>query len=304
MAVRLDADGLLASVGQDLSELGQEHLLQGRIRDLEAEDGGASAVIADPDCGLLEVWVGVVNGALTGECDCAEGVPGDLCGHAVAVVLAALQNGLAFSSIPSRGRGVDPEEQRFATIAAGLAPRKLIGLVARQAVADRYFAALLLACADRLPPPGPAEIHAVRRVVVAAADVPNGHGRWDLYDLVKAGTAMVAELELLAVRPPTDEVLIVVEEAIAVWATLSGYLNDAWETYETEPEEIGSALAELHLRLCQACRPDPLELATRLAQLIGDADVDTFLDVPEEYIDVLGAEGVGEFEALLAQNSR
>lgn len=180
------------------------------------------------------MWVGVVNGALSGECDCAEAVSGGVCSHVVAVALAALRQGLSFSSIPARARGVDPEEQRFAEIAAGLAPRKLIGLVARQAVADRYFAALLLACADRLPAPGPAEIHAARQVVAAAADVPNGR-RWELSDIVTAGTAMVAELELVAVRPPTDEVLAVVEEAITVWATLSGYLHDAWETYETEP---------------------------------------------------------------------
>ncbi|MGH3941260.1 MAG: hypothetical protein ACRDTG_22025 [Pseudonocardiaceae bacterium] len=295
MAVRLDADALVASVGQDLAELGQKHLQQGWVRDLEPEDGGASAVIAAPDRGLLEVWVGVVDGALTGECDCAEEVPGGLCGHAVAVALAALAKGFTFSSISSRARGVDPEEQRFAAIAAELAPRKLIALVARQAAADPFFAALLLACADRLPSPGPAEIQAARQVVAAAADVPNGHDRWDLYDLVKAGTAMVAELELLAVRPPTDEVLVVVEEAIAVWATLAVYLNEAGETYETEPEEIGSALAELHLRVSQVCRPDPLELAARLAALIKEADTDTFLDVPEGYVDVLGAEGIAEF---------
>lgn len=304
VAVRLDTDALVASVGQDLSELGQEHLLQGRVHDLEADDGGASAVLADPGRGLLEVWVGVVNGALTGECDCGAGASDDLCGHAVAVALAALGEGLTFSSIPSRARGVDPDEQRFAAIAAELAPRKLIGLVARRAVADRYFAALLLACADRLAPPGLPEIHAARQVVAAAAEVPDGRGRWDLHDLVKAGRAMVTELELLAVRPPTEEVLVVVEEAIAVWATLSGYLNEAWETYETEPEEIGSALAELHLRVCQAYRPNPLELAARLAALVHGAEGDTFLDVPEGYVDVLGAQGTAEFEALLARPSR
>lgn len=302
VAVRLDADALVASVGEDLAELGREHLRQGRIRDLEADDGGASAAVADPDQGLLEVWVGVVNAALTGECDCAETVSDDLCGHAVAVALAALRQGLTFSSISSSSRapGADPAEQRFAEIAAGLAPRKLIGLVARQAAADEYFAALLLACADRLPSPGPAEIQAARRVVAAAAEVPGGHQRWDLYDIVKAGMAMVTELELLAVRPPTDEVLVVVEEAIAVWATLAGYLNDAWENYETEPEDVGSALAELHLQLCQVHRPDPLELAARLAALVRAADGDTYLDVPEDYVDVLGTEGIAKFTALEA----
>jgi hypothetical protein len=45
-------------VEQNLSDLGQEQLRQGGVGDLEAEDGGASAVLADPDRGPLEVWVG------------------------------------------------------------------------------------------------------------------------------------------------------------------------------------------------------------------------------------------------------
>lgn len=303
VAVRLDVEALLASVGRDLSELGRGYLARGRVRKLEGEAGGVSAVVADPDRGVLGVWVGVVNGVLTGECDCVDAVPGGLCGHAVAVALAALEKKFAFSSISSRARGVDPAEQRFAEIAAGLTPRALIGLVSRYAVTNPHFAASLLACAGRLPPPGPIEIGAARRVITAAADVPNGR-RWDLPDIVKAGRTMVTELELLAVRPPTDESLVVVEEAIAVWATLSGYLRDAWETYETEPEEIGSALAEIHLRLCEAHRPEPLELAVRLAKLVMGGDVETFLDVHEGYADVLGEHGMDEFEALLARRSR
>jgi hypothetical protein len=192
----------------------------------------------------------------------------------------------------------DPAEQRFAEVARRLSRPELIGLVARQAVADQYFAALLLASAGQLPPPGPVEIDAARRIVSAAAEVPNRR-RWDPQDIVKAGTAMVAELELLGVRPPTEELLDVAEEAIVVWAVLSGYLYDAWETYETEPEEIGGALAELHLQLAKACQLDPLALAARLAALVRNAEDDTFLDAPERYREVLGANGIAEFEALL-----
>jgi hypothetical protein len=110
--------------------------------------------------------------------------------------------------------------------------------------------------------PGPKEINAARRVV-AAADIPNRRRRWDLHDIVNAGSRMVTELRLLAVRPPTDELL-----------------------------------------LCQVHDPVPLELAARLAKLVRDADGETFLDVPEGYADVLGVEGVAEFEALLGGASR
>ena len=46
-------------------------------------------------------------------------------------------------------------------------------------------------------------------------------------------------------------------------------VNDAWEIFETEPRELGSALAEAHLRLCQVHDPVPLELAAQLAKLVG-----------------------------------
>jgi hypothetical protein len=126
---------LVDAVGHDLARRAQEQ--RARLRDLDSEDGGARAVIADPDHGRLEVWVGVVDGELTGECDCPGWVPGRLCEHSVAVALAALDNGFTFSSIPPRAQGVEPDEKRFAEIAAGVAPGTLISLVARQAATDR-----------------------------------------------------------------------------------------------------------------------------------------------------------------------
>ncbi|MEC3978728.1 hypothetical protein [Amycolatopsis sp. H20-H5] len=184
--------------------------------------------------------------------------------------MKALEIEFTFSSISSRGHSGDPDERRFAEIAAELAPHVLIGLVARR----------------------------------AAADIPSQRRRWDLHDIVNAGRRMVTELRLLAVQPSTNEFLAVVVEAIAVWAALSGYLNDAWEIFETEPREVGSALADVHLRLCQVHDPMLLELAARLAKLVGDAAGEPYLDVLEEYVDVLGVEGLAEFEALLGKPSR
>ncbi|WP_215541551.1 hypothetical protein [Amycolatopsis sp. CA-230715] len=107
--MRLDAEMLLASVGQDLSESGRKCLARTEIRDLEVEDGGASAVLDDPDSELFGVWVGVVNGVLTAECDCADEALDDVCEHAVAVALKALESGFTFSSIPAYAEDDDPE---------------------------------------------------------------------------------------------------------------------------------------------------------------------------------------------------
>ncbi|HET8643702.1 MAG TPA: hypothetical protein VFM37_17335 [Pseudonocardiaceae bacterium] len=285
MAVRLDSSALLDSVGTSLSAQGREHLAHERVRDVAARDGGVTAVVDDPELGPVEVWVGVISGVLTGECDCGAA---ELCGHSVAATLAALELGLAFSSMTSRAsEEIGEDQRRFAQIAARLAPDKLIGLVARQAAADRYFAALLLACAGQLPPAGPAELDGVRRVIAAAADVPNGR-RWELRDLVDAGEQLTAELELLAIRPPTGEMLTVVEEAMQVWAQLCGHLHEGPHI----EEQVSHRLADLHLHLAAELQPDPLELAARLARLAA-AGAEVSID---DYADLLGPDELAEFD--------
>jgi hypothetical protein len=81
-------------------------------------------------------------------------------------------------------------------------------------------------------------------------------------------------------------------------------VNEAWEIFETEPRELGSALAEVHLRLARcttACRSSWLRGWRSWSggcwrgNLSGRAGGDA---------DVLGVEGLAEFEALLDGASR
>jgi hypothetical protein len=301
VAVRLDAETLLGLVEQDLRSAGEEYLAQGQISHLEAEDGGASATVTDPAGESMDVWVGVVNGALTGECDCPDREPEALCGHAVAVALAALGQGIAWSSIASPPAAVvDQEERRFAEVARELTQEKLIGLVSQQAAADRYFAAQLLAAAGRLAPPGPDEIKAGREFVEAAARLTDGPG-WQVHDIVTAGTIMAAELELLAARPANAELLALMEEAIEVWDRLVVHIYDAGEAEDGASADIGIALADLHVQLCEECGPEPVELARRLAHLVNSAEAESFLEAPDAYAEILGPDGLAEFEAQTKQ---
>lgn len=144
VAVRLDADTVTSLVGADLTRIGRDHLDQGRVFELGQEDGGVAATVLDSARKEFDVWVGVVNGALTGECDCDE--DGPLCGHAVAVVLAALEDDIPFTSVTEQDD--DDDEDRFAELAASLSFDQLVDLVARQAVADPDFADELIAVAE------------------------------------------------------------------------------------------------------------------------------------------------------------
>jgi uncharacterized Zn finger protein len=286
-------NALLGAVGSEIALLGQEYVAH--VGDIVSDRGGVTAAVADPGFGRVDVWVAVVSGELVGECDClAEG----LCVHAVAVALAAPERGVVFSSIRSR-EGSDPVQERFLSVAGTLGRRKLIRLVAEHAAKDRLFAAMLLAAAGRLQAPSVEDIRTVRRAVEATAAIPEGSYRWQLHDLVTAGRDLAAELEVLAERPATVDLLDVVEEAIAVWATFLGHLSESWgENFDTDP--ITQTFTDLHLKLCEACDLPPVELASRLVDLLGKRDEGLFLDIPDAYEDLLGDEGVEEFENLTA----
>jgi uncharacterized Zn finger protein len=133
-------------VGPDLARIGREHLDQGRVFELAQEDSGVAAIVLDSARKEFDVWVGVVNGALTGECDCDEDDTAPLCGHAVAVTLAALEDGISFTSVTEQDE--DDDEDRFAEIASTLSFDHLVDLVARQAVADPDFADDLMTMAE------------------------------------------------------------------------------------------------------------------------------------------------------------
>ena len=216
-----------------------------------------------------EVWVGVVDGAFTGECECAgsDADPDELCAHAVTVTLAALRDGFHWSSsaTPPSTVEVDPEVRRLAEVAATLPVRRLAMLVAEHAVTDRRLETRLLTYAGQLGAPTDAELADVRKTVDSvAADATTGE--WDLYDVAKAGQQIVEELEVLAQRPATEATLLLVEYAARRWDALLGPLHEAAD--DDDFEEIGAALRAVHVRLCVELRPDPDTLIDRLLEII------------------------------------
>ncbi len=65
--------------------------------------------------------------------------------------------------------------------------------------------------------------------------------------------------------------------------------SDGWLT------DISGRLGELHLGACERARPDPVELAGRLAELELTSELDTFHRAAATYAGVLGAEGIAAY---------
>lgn len=74
-----------------------------------------------------------------------------------------------------------------------------------------------------------------------------------------------------------------------------GYIDDSdgWLT------DISGRIAEVHLEACRAARPDPVELAGRLAGLELTSELDTFHRAATTYAEVLGAEGIAAYRRIV-----
>ncbi|MFF3854801.1 SWIM zinc finger family protein [Micromonospora sp. NPDC002575] len=298
MAVSIDIEALRDAAGSVACAAADRLRAGGQPAEFVPAGGGASGVIREAGQPPYEVWVGVTGDGFTAECDCPDGA--GLCAHAVALTVVALDEGLAWSSAatPPSALAVDPRVARLAELARTIPARRLALLVAEWAATDRVLESRLRAQAGQLAPLTAAELDDIRRTIDNLAREATSGDRWDLHDVEKAGRAIVEEVEVLAQRPPTQEALLLVERAARAWDGLSGYLYDAWETYEDEPAEIGGALRAVHVQLCEQVQPDPDELAARLAEIIGAAEVDSCLDEPWDYLAVLGRQRVKALRQL------
>jgi uncharacterized Zn finger protein len=298
MAVRVDTDTVKAAAPRAAYRSGEHLLAAEAVSDLEAGYGGVNADVSDGTV-TWQVWVGIVDRALTGECDCPAARGTSLCPHAVATALAALQTGVAWSAVPVPRADtplLDPAERGFRALAQTLATGELIALISRHAMHDRLLATDLEVTTGRLGAPTAEDLAALRALADEARAIPDGRYEYALHDVATAARAVLAELRVQALRPPSLELLDAAEYVIGRWDHLAGVLRQDWRTYDDEISEIGSALAAVHLDLCEQLRLDPLDLAERLAALAAACDADSCLYPPTPYRHLLGPDGAAAFE--------
>lgn len=282
VAVRFNEDMVAGAVDPEVFVGGVRLLADGAVGQIGEASGGATAVVQTGSGRHLDVWVGVVHGDLSAECQCDAGAD-DLCDHAVAVTLGALRHGFAWSSSATPpSESVDPQVRDLIEVAGRLSRSRLTQLVAAHAATDRRLRTRLLVQAGELGPLVQSEADGLRRTLGAMADEATT-GRWQMQDVVTAGEAIINELEIISVRPASVPALLLVEYAAGLWDGLAAHLFDDWEHYDGVPEEMGERVRQVHLHLCEQLRPNPEELTERLERIISAAAAVSCLDAPHDY---------------------
>jgi SWIM zinc finger len=144
VAVHIDVEAFRESIPPDVDQAANRLLEGDAIGEIEPSGGGVQAPVrAAGD--VFRPWVGIVDGAVAGRCTCP-GMGGDLCAHAAAVMLAAVADGINFSSAatPPDAEPGATEHATYVEAVRRLTHGELAALVVRNASRDGQLGTELL----------------------------------------------------------------------------------------------------------------------------------------------------------------
>lgn len=226
-------------------------------------------------------------------CTCPVGQDGGFCKHCVAVALAEAgpERGPTQSK-RTKGRAEEPD---LRTYVAGLDSDALVDLVMEQVESDWRLRERLT---ERAVTAGGGSLdrrtwkHRIdavfgdRRHFVSYAEA----GGWaeDIFNVIAALDDLVGAGHAAAVVQLAEHAHRRADAAVQYVDDSDGCLTD-----------ISGRLGELHLRSCDEARPDPVELAGRLADLELSSELDTFHRAAATYADVLGPDGIAAYRRVV-----
>jgi len=219
------------------------------------------------------------GGGLSGACTCPYGQGGFFCKHCVAVGLSVLEIG---DDLPAQIEAAHDRRQVLESWLASFSKQELLAELLEildddRDLRQRFELRALSADAD-----AEAVRRAVMKLLVPACDEYIGA---DVYaaDVDKA----VAVIDELIKAGKASEAVDIAYDAI-VW------LTDSLEYVDESSGSVDDAARELfavHLRACQADRPEPARLGADLAELLLQDEYSYWPDL-DEYRELLGVPGV------------
>jgi uncharacterized Zn finger protein len=280
----------IRSLASPLSfERGETYLAQGRVGSVVESNEALTAIVQGSE--HYSVRLDARAGELTFRCSCPIGRDGRFCKHNVAVALAwlgARKDSSRANETPAAVVKLDDirpwmMEQDKASLATWLM---------EAAARDEWLREKLLRQVARASRRG-LDFQSFRRSIDRATPT---RGFFDyretrgLADRIRDAIEPLAELLTEGHAPAVIELC---EHALGLIEKILGNADDS-------DGELSGCLADLqalHLRACEAARPDPEELAARLFEWETTGDWEVFYGAAETYAGVFGDKGLAVYRA-------
>lgn len=278
--------------GPRVYERGVDYHADGRVELDALGDRRMEATVRGSFPYSVELWIDSDEPGWSCSCPAAE--DGSFCKHCVAVALQ-LDDGPVSIVAPTP----DPADMGLAADVSshveGLSRERLIEIVLGQCERDWRLLEQLSAEARDARGEDP-DLDSWRRRIDATF-AP--HDDFVIYSEAPAWASEIDEvidaLEDLANAGHEDAVIVLAEYAHHCAEAAIGYVDDSagWLS------AIEERLSEVHLKACEAARPDPVALARRLVDLELTSELDGFHRAATTYAGVLGGAGLAEYRRIV-----
>ena len=287
--VRELADGRTFARGEAYFHDGAVGLLDVDERELRASVQGTHR---------YRVRLGVsAEGDLEYECDCPVGDDGTFCKHAVAVALSWLENAGEEVFRPSESEPSKPRKKRktneeqvreyLETLSEGTLREWLVEAADR----DRGIRDKLLFSARAKAGTDASSLKSVVRQVTRISGFVDWRHAGDYAGRLADLAQMLGE----RIADGDPKLVQIIEQAIAQAEDALGHIDDSNGSVMPMIME----LRDVHMRACNALKPDPVALAERLFRFQTAGDWDTFHSVLPAYEHALGQSGLRRYRELL-----
>ncbi len=288
-AIPFTEDDLQRAAGPASYARGLSYLNE--VADLEIADTWIAATVFGTETYEVRLSFGPGVSEVLGECSCPFGAEGNFCKHCVAVGLAALKSDNPAPDSGGCTASARLEWQSLVTWLTSLTKDELLAALLELAADDRNLRRRLELRAAAEQADVEAVRNAVRRLLWVTDYIRDDEARDYADDVSRAADAISELIDAGAAGPAIE----VARDAIRWFRQSLGSVDDS----SGYVASAGYDLLNVHLLGCQSARPDPVELAGYLADLLlmGDHFLTPAL---RDYAELLGDAGMAALHELIA----
>jgi uncharacterized Zn finger protein len=276
-------------------ERGKGYFHDGAVGLLDADEQEVRASVKGTQSYRVRLAVGA-DDELEYECDCPVGDEGAFCKHAVAVALSWLENAGEEVFRPSEESGKPRKkrktnEEQIREYLGTLNEEALREWLMEAAERDRGIRDKLLFSAKAKSGSDASSLKSVVRQVTRISGFVDWRHAGD-YARRLADLAQMLDERIADGDPKLVEII---EQAIEQAEDALGHIDDS----DGSVMPVIMELRDVHIRACNALKPNPEELAERLFRFQTTGDWDTFHSVLPAYQRALGQSGLRRYRELV-----
>ncbi len=271
------------------------------VRGVDYYEGGyVGSIMRDGDTIIARVsgtrdylvTLTVRDAGISGDCTCPMGERGVFCKHCVAAGLAYLDEAQTDAAERHEGESkVTLDDVR--EYLAGQDIETLVDIIVEQMKRDESLARSLMTKTALKTSDG-VDLAMYKRAIADAMAIDDFIDSHASYGYANDIDAIVDSIAELLDSGQAEAVIELTEYALEQWEAAGERIDDS----DGQTATIKDALHDLHLRACEAAKPEPKALARRLFERRMGSGGEMFRDAAEKYVQVLGREGLAAYRRL------